>query len=88
VWAPIAEDLWAQLAAALAPPAARAAAERAAELGGDACLRALIRGAPPVYWALSNIRGLALARPAPAALAPSPAAPLPGEPLEYGSVSY
>jgi hypothetical protein len=78
VWASIAGELWAQLAAALAPEPARAAAELAARHNCEDCMKALVGGAPPVYWALSNIRGLALvvrpAAPAPVATR-SPATP-------------
>jgi hypothetical protein len=60
-WDGIAADLAGRLSTALATPGAYAAAAAASHLSYAECAKTLIRGAPTVHRALTDIRGLALA---------------------------
>ena len=82
-WDSVGGDLWRRLLSALAAPAARKVADPASLLGYAECTKSLLLGAPAVYRAIADIRGLTLAAAPAAGLPPDLKNKLPGEILVY-----
>ena len=82
-WDSVGGDLWSRLLCALAAPAARKVADPASLLGYAECTKSLLLGAPAVYRAITDIRGLTLAAAPAIGRPPNLKNKLPGELLVY-----